>query len=120
MDASFEHGLTPSLVFEIEEMFMRNARKSVAVYEGLDDYVRAVSEKASPNVELNNVQSLFLIFGGFLALVSFLSVVHLVLFKQIERIIRSKLLVGSAVGQEILGDLPSTRMAIKQANSEDG
>ena len=69
---------------------MRNARKNVAIYEDLDDYVQAVSEKASPNVNLDNVQLLFLNFGGFLVLVSFVSVMHLVLFKQIYR----KLLVG--------------------------
>ena len=103
---------------------MKHARKNVAVYECLEDYVQAISEKVSPNIKLDNVQSLFLNFGGFLAIVSFVSVVHLVLFKQIRTIYR-KLLVGLvglvAHAQEILGDLPGeTVITIKPDNPEDG
>ena len=92
---------------------MLNARKNVAVYESLDDYVGEVSIKASLNVKLENVQMMFLYFACSLVLVSFVFVMHIFLFKQLQTINR-KLIRGSAIlaQQMSLGDLLFPRIAI--------
>ena len=61
---------------------MIRAKKSVEVYETLDSLVEAISGRASPNVKMNNVEKLFLYFGGCLALVSFAFVVDRFVVKQ--------------------------------------
>lgn len=80
----------------MRELVILYARKNVEVYESLDGYVRAVSRKASPDVNLENVRTLFSCFGAFLMLVCFVSLVHHFPRKQ-RRTIKRKLLCISAV-----------------------
>lgn len=56
---------------------MPYARRSVDVYESVDDYVSSFSRKASPNIIYPNVENLLIYFCGVLFLISLVFVVDL-------------------------------------------
>ena len=100
-------------------MFWKDARKNIAIYDSIDGYVEAVSENASPNIELENVQTIFICFAFFLVLLSFVYVMHLLLV--ILLIIYCKLSNSSAIVQLMnLRNSPFPRLAIEPADSDSG
>lgn len=95
MDASFEHGLQLSFAAKSRELCMLKLKRNLRVYETLEDFVGDASRKVSPNVKLHNITNLFLYFGGFLMLISFVFVVDIFMLKQLQNINR-KLVRGPA------------------------
>ena len=51
------------------EMYKLRGKRNVEIYETLEEYVGDISRKISPNVRLENVENLFLFFGGLLMLI---------------------------------------------------
>lgn len=97
---------------------MHFARENVEIHKSIDDYVGAVSRKASPYVNLGNVQILFLALACSLMLLLLVFAMHLFVFKQIQAVHR-KLLYGLAI---LLGHYhyPRTAIKCKPTNGEDG
>lgn len=50
---------------------MEQAKQDGEVYETREDFVKSLTKQFSPNVKLENIESLFYSFGSFLVLVSF-------------------------------------------------
>lgn len=92
-------------------------RQDVEVYSSLDGYVEGVSSKASPYVNLQNVQLLFLYFYGclgFFVLVSLVSIIDIFLLKKLRAIYRKLFVRSSFLTQQMnSGDFLFPRMAIK-------
>ena len=79
----FEHGNLLSLTARTSEVLMLRLKKSIHVYEDIENFAEDASkEKASAKVKLENVQKLFVYFGGFLVLVFLVFIVHVVLSKK--------------------------------------
>ena len=72
----------------MKQILVNRVKQNIEVYDALQDYIDAVSRKFSPNVKLDNIQNLFLIFGGFLGFVLFVFVVDFSLDKQLQAIQR--------------------------------
>lgn len=70
---------------------MLRAKKKVEVYETVDDFVNDVSSRFSPNVKLENIQSIFFYFGGFLIVVLLVFVFDSFLFKKLKKLNRKLL-----------------------------
>ena len=88
IDLSLDFGFLRSLNLKLRAMFMLRIKRSVEIYEMIDDYVESVSRRYSPDIKLDNTKDLFLFFGGFLALVSLFFVMDKYLFKKLIEINR--------------------------------
>lgn len=84
MDIAFEHGLRLSFMARLKDMHMHDAKQITEVFEVLEDYIEAVTRNVSPNVELKNIENLFLYFSIFLALVSFVFLFEISLLKPLK------------------------------------
>jgi hypothetical protein len=74
-----------AFTLKMEELVLGFMKRSVPVYQTLDDYVGEISRKASPNVELKNIGTLFAYFGGLLMFVSLVNTFQLKLLQIINR-----------------------------------
>lgn len=117
MDASFEAAFYPTLISNSRDFLMLAIRQDVEVYSSLDGYVEGVSSKASPYINLQNVQLLFLYFYGclgFFVLVSLVSIIDIFLLKKLRAIYRKLFVRSSFLTQQMnSGDFLFPTMAIK-------
>lgn len=67
---------------------MLRVKRNLEVYETLEDLVKDISRKVSPNVKLYNIQNLFFYFGGFFTLFSLMFIVDVFLFRLLRKIHR--------------------------------
>ena len=61
-------------------MFMLSVSQKLELYQTTEAFVGGVARKVSPNVKLENIESLFFYFGGFMATILFVLIMNLALF----------------------------------------
>lgn len=76
MDASGEFGFYITVSAKIKRLLMHKVKRTLDVYESVDEFVADISQKASPDIKLYNIQKLFFYFGGILVLFSLMFIVQ--------------------------------------------
>ena len=77
-------------------MLIHMTKQNVEVFVTLESFVESVTITFSPTVELENIQNVFLFFGGFLMLVLLVFILDIFLLNQLK-IIARKLARGSLI-----------------------
>ena len=81
---TLEHGLQLCFVLRLAEFLMHQTKRTVEVYETLEDLVSGISASASPNVELKNTQTLFSLFVGFLTIITLVQLLEWSSFRRLQ------------------------------------
>ena len=87
MDALFEHGTVIAIRSKAKEVLMSRLKKSVDVYENIEDYVAEVtSRKTSTSVELENIETTLIAFSSCLMFVLLVFALNILLSKHLHAI----------------------------------